>query len=43
MNNDHTYCFDPDRSFRMLVKQFDEDNNEIQGHGMQGDDKLYLI
>ena len=45
MNNDHTYCKDPDRSFRILAERFDVQNNAIpcQGHGMQGEDKLYLI
>ena len=41
-DNDHTYCKDPERSYRILLNKFDEENNDIpcQGHGMQGEDKL---
>ena len=51
MSEDHNYCKDPDRSFRILKKKFnvesvgqDELNNDIPcpGDGMQGEDKLYL-
>ena len=51
MSEDHNYFKDPGRSFRILKTKFnvlsveqDELNNDIprSGHGMQGEDKLYL-
>ena len=51
MSEDHTYCKDPGRSFRILKTKFnvlsdeqDDLNNDIpsSSHGMQGEDKLNL-
>ena len=51
MSEDHTYCKDPDHSLGNLKKKFnvlsveqDETNNDVPcaGHGMPGEDKLYL-
>ena len=51
MSEDHTYCKDPDRllsnlkwKFNVISVEQDETNNDVPcaGHGMPGEDKLYL-